>query len=117
MTNWPGFVELVHRHQRFVLTTHIRPDCDALGSMMAMIFILESLGKDVLTCNAFAVPRNLQFIDPRKKIRQLGVDIQAEQLNDREVWMILDTSAWAQLGAMSEVIRSFRASRWCSIIT
>jgi phosphoesterase RecJ-like protein len=107
MTNWPGFVELVRRHQRFVLTTHIRPDCDALGSLMAMVLILESLGKDVLTCNAFAVPRNLQFIDPQKKSLQLGVDIQPEQLKDREVWLILDTSAWAQLGATSDVIRSF----------
>lgn len=107
MTNWPGFVELVRRYKRFVLTTHIRPDCDALGSTMAMTYILESLGKDVLICNAFAVPRNLQFIDPQKKIKQLGVDIQPEQLKDREAWMILDTSAWAQLGPMSDVIRAF----------
>jgi bifunctional oligoribonuclease and PAP phosphatase NrnA len=107
MTNWPGFVELVHRHRRFVLTTHIRPDGDALGSMMAMMYLLESLGKDVITCNAFAVPRNLQFLDPQKKIRQLGVDIQPAELEDREVLMILDTSAWAQLGGMSDVIRAF----------
>ena len=107
MTNWPGFVELVLRHQRFVLTTHIRPDGDALGSLMAMTYILENLGKDVLVCNAFAVPRNLQFIDPHKKTRQLGAEIDPAQLQDREVLMILDTSAWAQLGAMGDVIRSF----------
>jgi phosphoesterase RecJ-like protein len=107
MINWPSFVELVLRHQRFVLTTHIRPDCDALGSVMAMTYILESLGKDVITCNAFSVPRNLQFIDPKKKILQLGVDIQPEQLADREVLMVLDTSAWAQLGGMAEIIRAF----------
>jgi bifunctional oligoribonuclease and PAP phosphatase NrnA len=107
MTNWPGFVDMVRRHQRFVLTTHIRPDCDALGSQMAMIYILESLGKDVITCNAFTVPRNLKFIDPQKRVWQIGVDVQPERLRDREVLLILDTSAWAQLGAMSDVIRSF----------
>jgi bifunctional oligoribonuclease and PAP phosphatase NrnA len=107
MINWHSFVELVHRHQRFVLTTHIRPDCDALGSMLAMAYILENLGKDVLTCNAFSVPRNLQFIDPQGKSLQLGVEIKPEQLADREVMMILDTSAWAQLGAMGDVVRSF----------
>ncbi|MCC6125609.1 MAG: DHH family phosphoesterase [Pirellulales bacterium] len=111
MTNWPGFVELVLRHQRFVLTTHIRPDCDALGSTMAMTHVLESLGKDVLICCAFAVPRNLRFIDPQKKIRQLGVDIEPEQLADREALMILDTSAWAQLGAMADAIRSFPGAK------
>jgi phosphoesterase RecJ-like protein len=74
---------------------------------MAMTYILENLGKDVLVCNAFAVPRNLQFIDPHKKTRQLGAEIDPAQLQDREVLMILDTSAWAQLGAMGDVIRSF----------
>jgi phosphoesterase RecJ-like protein len=107
MINWPGFVELVSRHRRFVLTTHIRPDGDALGSVMAMTSILESLGKDVLICTAFAVPRNLQFLDPDKRVRQLGVDIQPDQLADREALLILDTSAWAQLGGMGDWIRSF----------
>jgi phosphoesterase RecJ-like protein len=72
-----------------------------------MTHILENMGKDVLSCNAFSVPRNLQFIDPQKKSLQLGVDIKLEQLADREVLMILDTSAWAQLGAMGDVVRSF----------
>jgi phosphoesterase RecJ-like protein len=74
---------------------------------MAMSLILESLGKDVLVCNAFAVPPNLQFLDPHKKSRQLGVDIKPEQLRDRDALMVLDTSAWAQLGAMADAIRSF----------
>ena len=33
----------------------------------------------------------------------------AEQLDDREVLMILDTTAWAQLGAMSDVIKQTKA--------
>ena len=28
--DWSPFVDLVHRHQRFVLTTHVRPDGDGL---------------------------------------------------------------------------------------
>ena len=35
MINWPRFVEIVRNHQRFLLTTHVRPDCDALGSQLA----------------------------------------------------------------------------------
>ena len=70
-----------------------------------MAAILESLGKDVQTCNAFAVPPSLRFLDPQHKHRQLGVDVSAEQLADREVLIILDTSAWAQLGAMAEVVK------------
>ncbi|MBN1393667.1 MAG: DHH family phosphoesterase [Pirellulales bacterium] len=107
MIPWNRFVEIVSAHRRFVLTTHVRPDGDALGSELAMAEILKSLGKDVLACNAFAVPPNLQFLDPEKRLAQLGVDVAAEKLVDREVLMILDTSAWAQLGEMGEVIQNF----------
>ena len=85
MIDWPRFAELVHSHQRFVLTCHVRPDSDAVGSEMGMAGILEQLGKDVLIVNDFAVPPNLRFLDPQHKLKQLGVDIQAAELADREV--------------------------------
>jgi phosphoesterase RecJ-like protein len=109
MIPWPRFVEIVRTHQRFVLTTHVRPDGDALGCELAMARILESLSKDVLVCNAFTVPRNLLFLDPTRKLKRLGVDLQTVELDDREVIMIFDTTAWAQLGEMSAVIRNTKA--------
>ena len=39
--NWPRFVEIVESHQRFLLTSHIRPDCDALGSELGMAGVEE----------------------------------------------------------------------------
>ena len=33
--DWLPFVELVQRHQRFLIMTHVRPDGDALGSELA----------------------------------------------------------------------------------
>jgi bifunctional oligoribonuclease and PAP phosphatase NrnA len=109
MPDWSKFVDIVRRHQRFVLTTHIRPDGDALGCETAMAEILESLGKDVLVCNVFSVPPNLQFIDPKKRFKKLGADLASDRLADREVLIILDTSAWAQLGTMSDVVRTTKA--------
>ncbi len=109
--NWPRFVELVRGRQRFVLTSHIRPDCDALGSELGMAGVLESLGKDVLIVNAQKTPPNLQFIDPQRKIKTLGNDVQLADLEDREILMVLDTSAWAQLGDMALVLRSTKAHK------
>lgn len=109
MLDWSRFVEIVRRYRRFMLTTHIRPDGDALGCEMALAEALEKLGKDVLICNVFSVPSNLQFIDGKKKFKKLGVDVTLDQLIDREVLIILDTSAWAQLGSMADVVRSTKA--------
>ena len=106
---WPRFVEIVRSHQRFLLICHVRPDCDALGSELAMAGILEKLGKDVLPVNDFAIPPTLTFLDPQNKVKQLGKDVTAEQLADREVIVVLDTTAWIQLGKMADVIRQSKA--------
>src|SRR5690349_8144791 len=109
--DWPRFAELVKSAKRFVLTSHMRPDCDALGSELGMAGILEALGKDVLIVNGQTTPPVLEFIDPDRKLRTIGVDIQESDLADREVFMILDTSAWAQLGPMADVVRASKGRK------
>ena len=109
--NWPRFAEIIHAHERFLLTSHIRPDCDALGSELGMALVLEALGKRVTIVNGMETPPNLAFIDPEKRIKVIGEDIQLGDLNDIEVLMVLDTSAWAQLGPMGDVLRATNAKK------
>jgi len=111
MPDWSRFVEIVRANRRFVVTCHIRPDCDALGSALAMAAVLESLGKEVLICAPFSVPPNYAFVDPENKFKQLGVDVTAEQLDGYDVLIVLDTTAWAQLGDMGDVIRRIKAEK------
>lgn len=40
-------VQAILANQRFIVTTHVRPDGDALGSLLAMAFMLRRLGKQV----------------------------------------------------------------------
>ena len=50
-------------------------------------------------------------LDPRRKIRAIGVDIQPAELADAEIFMVLDTSAWQQLGPMGDVLRVSTAKK------
>lgn len=109
--DWSALAALVRSRHSFVLTSHVRPDCDALGSELGMAGILEALGKDVIIANGQATPPNLEYIDPTRKIRALGQDITADEIHRRDVHFILDTSAWQQLGPMADVIRATPAQR------
>ena len=109
--NWPRFTELIRSHQRFLLTSHVRPDCDALGSELGMAHVLEALGKDVRIVNGQATPPNIAFIDPAKRIGVIHQTVKPKDLDDREVLLVLDTSAWAQLGPMSEVVKATKAKK------
>jgi phosphoesterase RecJ-like protein len=109
--NWPRFVELIDGHRRFLLTSHIRPDCDALGSELGMAAILERLGKQVKIVNAASVPPNLRFIDPQRKLSSLETDGAAQWIETADLLMVLDTTAWAQLGKMGDVLRDTKAKK------
>lgn len=108
--NWKAFVDQISHYQSFVLVSHIRPDCDALGSELGMAEVLRAIGKDVRIINAHRTPPALSFLDPAGNIDVLGDSVEAEDVK-ADCIMILDTSAWAQLGDMGDVIRSSRADK------
>ena len=111
VVDWRRFTALVRPCRRFLLTTHIRPDGDALGSTLAMAAILEQFGGEVSIVADFDVPPRFQFLDPEKRIRRLGRDVPRDRLPPFDLLLVIDTSAWAQLGEMGDVIRATTAKK------
>ncbi len=109
--DWQPLKQIIADHETFLLTSHCRADCDALGSELAMAEILESLGKQVRIVNGDEVPNHLRFFDPEKRVETLGQGVTAADLKEIEVLMVLDTSAWVQLGPMGEVVKNFSGVR------
>ena len=107
--DWAALVEVLRNCQKVVLTSHVRPDCDALGSELGMLGILEAIGKDVRIVNAQATPPTLAWIDPDRRIESLQTGVNKADLADRDLFLIVDTSAWAQLGAMADVAKEMRS--------
>lgn len=62
MSSLATAVKLVRDGQRFLLTCHVLPDADALGSMLGLAVVLRSLGKDVVLYNRDPVPPHLRFL-------------------------------------------------------
>ena len=108
--DWKAFVRQIAHYERFVLTSHIRPDCDALGSELGMAEVLRAVGKEVRIINAHRTPPALEFLDPSGTIEVLGDHIDPESIKT-DCILVLDTSAWAQLGDMGDVIRASRADK------
>ncbi len=109
--NGSRFVEVINEHENFLLTSHIRPDCDALGSELGMAGVLEAIGKRVRIVNGQPTPPNLAFIDPRQQIQTMFREVKPEEIEDVDLLMVLDTSAWAQLGPMGGVLKDTMAKK------
>jgi phosphoesterase RecJ-like protein len=111
--DWSPLAELIATRDRFLVTTHVRPDGDALGSEVGMVGLLRQKGKDVRVVNASRTPPRYDFLDPTGKLfEHYGTDVTLEDLKDREAVIILDLSAWSQLGDVAEVVRGFEGPRF-----
>jgi phosphoesterase RecJ-like protein len=108
--DWKPFVELVRAHNSFVLTSHMRPDCDAIGSELALALALRALGKQAQIVNGDTVPPHIAFIDPQNDVSVLGRDLQPADVKP-DVLIVVDTSAWGQLGPMADVVRESNAKK------
>jgi bifunctional oligoribonuclease and PAP phosphatase NrnA len=85
MTGLAEAVRLVRQGQRFLLTCHVLPDADAVGSMLGLAEVLRSLGKEVYLYNRDPVPPQLQFLPGVDAVRSAfpaGVTFDATFITD-----------------------------------
>lgn len=109
--DWKPLVELIRSNQRFVLSSHVRPDADAIGSELGLAHILQALGKSVRIVNPSAPPPNLGFLDPTKRVLKLGDGITADEMKDADAHIVVDTSAWTQLQEIGNVLKTTSAQK------
>lgn len=109
--DWEPLRGVIEANQRFVLTSHVRPDADALGSELGLAALLEARGKSVQIINPSASPETLLFLDPQKRVKKIGESATVEEAVDADVHIVLDTSAWTQLQGMSRVLKQTSATK------
>jgi phosphoesterase RecJ-like protein len=107
--DWAPFVDIVNRNRRFLLTTHIRPDGDGLGSMLALADVLEQGGKQVRMVIASSMPPRYRFLDTEGRIEQFVVP--GERWRDAQVTMVLDTGTWNQLDTFGPFLRGLACTK------
>lgn len=61
-------LEAIHRAKRILVTSHLDPDGDSIGSQLALVAYLEKRGKKVLIANQGILPSKYSFLDPHQKI-------------------------------------------------
>jgi nanoRNase/pAp phosphatase (c-di-AMP/oligoRNAs hydrolase) len=109
--DWTILKKVIDENDSFLITSHVRPDADALGSELGLRAILLALGKKVCIVNASAPPANLSFMNPPGVILKLNDTVTKANVPKTDVIVIVDTSAWQQLGNMADVIQSSSAKR------
>ncbi len=109
--DWSVLQKLIAAHQVFVITSHVRPDADAIGSEIGLAQVLQALGKTTRIINTSPTPPNLKFLDPTGEVKQLGATATNADILTADVQVIVDTSAWQQLSDVGKVYREGKVPR------
>ena len=111
--DWQRFAEIVCSASKIILTIHQRPDGDCIGSALAMRRILLHLGKEVRIIAPHKTPSSLAFLDPHHCIVSLEnlTEEDTRWCQTADLFFVLDTSSWAQLGEMATFFRESTAKK------
>jgi phosphoesterase RecJ-like protein len=93
-----GIIETIRSGCSFVLTTHVNPEGDAIGSEVALALALEKMGKEVLIVNQDPVPYFLKFLEGTERIRN------DDPGGEYDVGVLLDCGSPERSGTACEVI-------------
>ena len=90
----------IKKFNKFLITSHINPEADAIGSQVAMAFLLRKLGKSAVMLDDSPVPGVLQFMKGSEEIsKEMSHDF------DYQAVIILDSPDLMRIGRVKEYIK------------
>lgn len=99
--------ELLPRVSRVVVTCHMRPDGDAIGSCLGTMHLLRQLGKEVTVVVPDQPPRSLAFLPG---FRDIAINTQHEEyvrnvIGEAELLICCDFNKPSRQGRLEEVVQ------------
>jgi phosphoesterase RecJ-like protein len=113
MMNLNELKNIILGNHSFLLTTHVNPDADAIGSEIALYQILKKLGKQVYIVNHSATPYNLIFLDADQKIEQYNQEKHSRLFKEIDVLVALDFNRSDRMVSMREIFTQSKSLKIC----
>jgi len=108
------FRDLCDGAERFVLTTHVNPDGDALGSQLGLARFLLARGKQVRVVNQDPTPEILRFLDVEGfAVETYDPGTHDEVFRSFDLVVLLDNSAPDRLGRMEPIMGEVAGHTLC----
>lgn len=93
-------LDLIKKHQRFLITTHARCDGDAVGSELALKTMLTKMGKSAHIVNVGGIAKELMFLPGINKVD----DGTRFLRHNYDVIIVVDSGGFDRLESMREVL-------------
>ena len=107
------FKRLIEKHDNIVLTCHMRPDGDAIGSTLGLCHLLRKLGKQANVVVPDRLPRSLMFLPG---VKDIAVNSQydpycARLVNEAGLIIMCDFNTAKRQGDLAQVITDAKCDK------
>jgi phosphoesterase RecJ-like protein len=94
------FKSLSENAEHVVITTHIHPDADGIGSEIALCYALCSLGKQAICVNQEPLLERYRYLDPLNKVISLKEYNDSKMAKETiDLFIVTDTNSLARIGS------------------
>ncbi len=100
-------VSILQEARTVVLSTHTRPDGDAVGSVLGLGLYLQAKGKEVSIINHDPPSSNMDWLEGLDMLETFDGSLsQRERIQHADLRIVLDTNAENRLGSVGPVFRN-----------
>ncbi|MBS3944369.1 MAG: bifunctional oligoribonuclease/PAP phosphatase NrnA [Melioribacter sp.] len=113
MGHFKKLKKILLSHKKFLITSHVNPDADAICSELAAYLILKKLGKEVRIVNHSFTPYNLESLDRNKVIERYDENNHQDIFNDADVILVVDLNQMNRVVRMEKGLRTSNKFKVC----
>ncbi len=110
---WQEIVDIINNGKKFIITTHLFSEGDAIGSELALKRFLCGLNKEAVIVNNEALPAVYRCFDTDRDVKFLRDKNVNINLNDFDAIFIVDVADWSQLGDFADMIKASSITKIC----
>ncbi|HCY77611.1 MAG TPA: bifunctional oligoribonuclease/PAP phosphatase NrnA [Ignavibacteriales bacterium] len=113
MIDFEKLKNIILDNSSFLLTTHVNPDADAIGSEMAFYYLLKKLDKKAYIINNSTLPYNMEFFNKENVIQNFDEEIHKNIFNEVDVLVALDFNRADRIVRMEQGFRKSNKLKIC----
>lgn len=113
MIDFEKLKSIILNNSSFLITTHVNPDADAIGSEVAFYYLLKKLNKKAFIVNHSLTPYNMEFFNVGNIIQHYNESIHKNIFNEVDIIVALDFNRADRTVRMEKEIRESNKLKIC----
>ncbi len=114
MQNFEAFKKEINSPKKVVITTHHKPDADALGSSLGLAGYLNKKGHEVTVISPTDYPEFLYWMKGNDKVikyNEGGQEVSEKAIQEADIIFCLDFSSLNRINELGELVRDSKAKK------